>query len=81
MQGFYVKNLLELLLTYDTPESNDSARMLVLDLEVWVKGNTVRHGFYKKDISNEFTIMSKSALSESTKSKTFHGMLQEDSEL
>ena len=55
----YIKKCIQL--TYHTPESNDSEQMPVLDLEVLVGGNTVRHGFYKKDISNEFTIMSKSA--------------------
>ena len=44
--------------------------MPVLDLELWMEGNVIRHGFYKKNVSNEFTIMKKSALSESTKTNT-----------
>ena len=34
--------------TYDTPENNDSGKLPVLDLEVWVHNNVISHSFYKK---------------------------------
>ena len=42
----------------------------MLDLEILVEGNIVRHGFYKKPIRSEFTILKKSAIAESTKCNT-----------
>ena len=57
-------------LTFDTPDKNVNGKMPVLDLEIWTEDNTVRHTFYKKQVSSEFTILSRSALSESTKLNT-----------
>ena len=56
-------------LTFDTPDMNPNGKMPVLDLEIWTE-NTVRHTFYKKQVSSEFTILNRSALSESTKLNT-----------
>ena len=56
--------------TYDTPENNISGKLPVLDLEVWVHDNVISHSFYKKSVSSEFTILKRSALSESTKTNT-----------
>ena len=44
--------------------------MIVLNLDIWVECNIVRHGFYKKPISNNFTILKRSAISKSTKCNT-----------
>ena len=52
------------------PDSNPSGKMPVLDLNVWMEGNTIQHSFYKKDISSIYTILKRSALSSSTKSQT-----------
>ena len=57
-------------LTFDTPEMNNNGKLPVLDLEVWVSDNQVRHSFYKKEVSNEFTPLYKSAVSESMKLNT-----------
>ena len=57
-------------LTFDTPDKNVNGRMPVLDLEIWTEDNTVRHTFFKKQVSSEFTILSRSALSESCKLNT-----------
>ena len=57
-------------LTYDTPDQNDSGRMPVLDLGIWIEDNNVRHTFFKKQVSNEYTILERKALSEGTKVNT-----------
>ena len=57
-------------LTYDTPDMNRNGRLPVLDLEVWVVDNKIMHNFYKKAVSSEFTILKRSAISESTKLNT-----------
>ena len=44
-------------LTFDTPDSNTSGMIPVLDLQVWMEGNKVLHKFYKKDVSSKFTIL------------------------
>ena len=57
-------------LTYDTPDMNTDKRMPVLDLKVWIEKNRICHTFYKKAVSSNFTILKRSALSESTKSNS-----------
>ena len=52
------------------PDSNDNGKMPVLDLEVWVQDNKIRHNFFKKAVSSEFTIMSRSKISDSMKLNT-----------
>ena len=47
--------------TIDTPEMNENGNMPVLDLEIGVEDNAVRHTFYKKQVSNEFTILHRTA--------------------
>ena len=49
---------------------NVNGKTPVLDLEIWVENNTVRHTFYKKQVSNEFTILNRTALLENTKMNT-----------
>ena len=49
---------------------NDSGRIPVLDLGIWIEDNTVRHTFFKKQVSNEYTILARTALSEGTKVNT-----------
>ena len=56
--------------TFDTQESNSNRKMPVLDLEVWVDSNEVKHRFYKKPVSSDYTITERSALSNSTKNNT-----------
>ena len=56
--------------TFDVPEMNTTNMLPVLDLEVWVADNQVRHRFYQKTVSSEYTIINRSALSSSTKTST-----------
>ena len=67
-----VANSLEecIQVTYEIPEMSVNGKLPVLDLEIWVENNEVKHSFYKKPVSSEYTILSRSALSSSTKSNT-----------
>ena len=47
----------DIKLTYDTPQLNNGGCMPVLDLHVWEEDNVIRHVFFKKDVSNEYTVM------------------------
>ena len=53
-----IANTLEscIQVTFDTPESNSYREMPVLDLEVWVDSNEVKHTLYKKPVSSYYTI-------------------------
>ena len=65
-------------LTWDIPEKNNTKRMPVLDLEIWVEEmdgtEKVLHSFYKKKVASPYTILKRSALSYSVKKST---LLQE----
>ena len=60
----------DIQLTFDVPEYHTDGKMPVLDMKIWVEGNKIRYTFYKKDVSSKFTIMKRSALSDSTKKNT-----------
>ena len=57
-------------MTYDVPENHPDGRMPVLDMKIWVKDNVIYHTFYKKDVSSRYTVLKRSALSETTKKDT-----------
>jgi hypothetical protein len=46
----------------DFPSKNANARIPVLDLEVWIDNNQVKHTFYRKPMANKEVINNKSAL-------------------
>ena len=57
--------------TVDCPSMNQNGRLPILDLQFWVEGETLlRHGFYKKPMAPERTIMAESAISQGTKRAT-----------
>ena len=49
-------------LTMDVPSLNESGKLPVLDLKVWVEENIVRHSFYSKPMASPPAIIYKSAL-------------------
>ena len=49
---------------------NSNKRLPVLDLEVWIHDNQIKHSFYQKEVSSEFTTLYGSAISETTKLNT-----------
>ena len=57
--------------TYDTPLKHPDKRMPVLDFKVWSNNNVIRFSFYKKEIASQFTILKRSALSDSIKRDTY----------
>ena len=60
----------DIQLTCDTPNNHLSGRMPVLDLEVWVKDNKVMHSLYSKPVSSKYTILKRTALSDTVKKHT-----------
>ena len=54
-------------MTCDTPSDNQSGRLPVLDLELFVVNNQVSHSFYSKPVSSPYTIKYKSAIQARTK--------------
>ena len=50
-------------MTYDTPALHQDGRLPVLDLAVWVYDNQIYHSFFKKEVSSKFTVMKRSAMS------------------
>ena len=52
---------------YDCPSKNQGGKVPILDLQVWVEGNRVRHTFYKKPCAPERTVMAGTALGARTK--------------
>ena len=57
----------DIQLTMDVPSQNEGGKMPVLDLNVWVSQNVVRHSFYSKPMASPLAIMYKSALSAKSK--------------
>ena len=53
--------------TFDVPDNHSDGKMPVLDLKIWIKNNQVMYTFYKKEVSSKYTILKRSALSNSTK--------------
>ena len=51
-----------IVLTVDTPTSNDSGWMPILDLQVRVVSDIVEYKFYKKAVTTPYLILSRSAL-------------------
>ena len=62
--------------TTDSLENHEDLRMPVLDLKMWVIESEGKfqlvHSFYKKKVSNPFTILERSAMSSSIKSNTIY---------
>ena len=54
-------------LEYDVPSLHTKGKLPILDLEVWLEGNRIRHGFYRKDIATKYVIHARTALGNSTK--------------
>ena len=51
----------------DYPSNHPSNKLPILDLEVWVEGNTILHQFYKKPVSSKFVVMAQSAFPDNKK--------------
>ena len=51
----------------DVPSAHMSGKMPVLDLEVWVDGDQIRHQFFRKPVANTKLVLNKSALSTGSK--------------
>ena len=51
----------------DFPSNHPSNKLPILDLEVWMEGDTILHQFYKKPVSSKFVVMAKSAFPDSKK--------------
>ena len=51
----------------DVPSNHPSNKLPILDLEVWVEGNTILHQCYKKPVSSKFVVMAQSAFPDSKK--------------
>ena len=64
----------EIQVTVDWPEANDDGRMPVLDMKVWIDMSQgiprIAYSFYKKKVASKFTILKRSAVSESVKKST-----------
>ena len=56
--------------TVDTPERDSEGRLPVLDMKVWTDGTKILHTFYKKPVSSKFTILKRSAISNTIKLST-----------
>ena len=67
-----IANTLEvdIQMTFDVPDNHSDGKMPVLDLKIWIKNNQVMYTFYKKEVSSKYTILKRSALSNSTKQNT-----------
>ena len=57
----------DIQLEYEVPSMHEGGKMPILDLQVWVEDNTLRHMFYKKDIATRYLIHERTALSMKTK--------------
>ena len=53
--------------TFECPSLFDNQKLPILDLYVWIDNCQVKHSFYKKAISSNYTIMKRSAISNSIK--------------
>ena len=51
----------------DVPSNHLSKKIPVLDLEVWVEGDEIKHEFYRKPVANTRLVMNRSALSTGSK--------------
>ena len=60
--------------TVDSPELNPDGKMPVLDLKIWISEYEgipqISHTFYRKPVSSPYTILKRSAVSESVKRST-----------
>ena len=67
-----IANTLEhdIQMTFDIPENHSDGKMPVLYMKIWVDGNKILYTFYKKEVSSQYTILKRSAISESTKLNT-----------
>ena len=54
-------------LTGDCPSQNQSKRLPVLDLEIWVENDTVEFSFYQKSMASPYVNLYRSALPTRTK--------------
>ena len=72
-----IANMLDsdIQLTMDVPSLNEGGKLPVLDLNVWIKDNIVRHSFYSKLMASPLAIMYKSALPAKQKRES---LLQEE---
>ena len=60
----------DIQLTFDLPDFHEDRKMSVLDLKVWCSKYVILYTFYKKEIASKFTILKRSALSETIKRNT-----------
>jgi hypothetical protein len=63
--GNSIMNMIQL--TEEYPSKFPNNRVPVLDLEVWMEGNLVRHDFYRKPMASRNLVSSRSALSDQSK--------------
>ena len=59
-----------LTFTFDCPSLNANGRMPILDIQVWIHENKVRHTFFRKPCAPNRVIDSRSAVSTRTKRDT-----------
>ena len=64
----------DIQMTIDTPSSNGEGRLPVLDLELWIEQDQIKHTFYQKPMSSPYQIHFRSALARKSKRET---LLQE----
>ena len=60
----------QIQVTIDTQERDSEMRLPVLDMKVWSNGRNILHTFYKKPVSSKFTILKRSAISNTIKLST-----------
>ena len=64
-------NILAMLeFTFDTPGANAKGWMPCLDVQLKVENNIILYKYFEKPCSNNFLIMERSAMSDSTKRST-----------
>ena len=68
----------DIQLTWDAPGNNQSGRMPVLDLEIWMEKDQegtskIRFSFYEKPMASEYVIMKSSGLFWQTKRSSLAG--------
>ena len=58
-------------LEFDVPSLHTKGKLPILDLEVWLEGDIIRHQCYRKDIATKYIIHARTALGNSTKRNSF----------
>ena len=57
-------------LEMDVPSLNGDNKLPLLDIKIWMEGDTLRHQFYKKDLSSKYLILQRSAMAQKVKRNT-----------